>query len=164
VERDRQVEVFEGLERVFGNLKGFSRERDVDLVCAFSVALGVVSIAAEAVAIGQMFEDTHLGAALGAGKGWILLLPLGFVWDELIATVLEVLAPVLLLVRWWVDSVLPGVTVTFWASDMIVLNHTKLLSIWPKTGCNPAGVKMLSYGPYRKVLYNQPHFVAKERE
>jgi hypothetical protein len=32
-----------------------------------------------------------------------------------------------------------------------------------KTGCKPAAVKMLLYGPYRKVLDNQRNFVAKER-
>jgi len=51
VEGDGQVDVIKTLDGIGGDLKSSARQGNVDLVRAFEIALGLVTIAAKAVAV-----------------------------------------------------------------------------------------------------------------
>ena len=112
----------DGLDWIMSDLKGLAGQRDINLMSALSFSLGVVSVASEPIAIGEVLEDGHAGAAFWANMRRILLWRSHSAGDKLMSAV-GILAAVTLFLMIWVFTKLPGMGVTFWAENLLSYSH-----------------------------------------
>ena len=120
--RDSQMVGVNGLDGVGGDVEDFSRQRDIDLVGAVSFSLGGVSVTSEPIAVGEMFEDGHVGAAFRAGMRGILFGLSGSTGDKLMSA-LGIFASVTLLAMKRVFAELVGLAFAPWTEDRVKIRH-----------------------------------------
>jgi hypothetical protein len=120
--RDSQLVNINSLNRVAGNMEDFSGQRHIDLVGALSISLGVVLVASEPIAVGEMFEDSHGRAAFRTGVRGILFGFSDSARDELMSA-LEIFASVTLLAMKRVFSELVGFAFAPWTENRLKIGH-----------------------------------------
>jgi hypothetical protein len=120
--KDGQTVIINGLDGVGGDMEDFPGQRDIDLVGALSFSLGVVSVASEPIAIGEVFEDGHIGAAFRAGMGGILFGRSGFARHELMSA-FGLFASVALFFVYRVFAEPPCLAMTPWAENSGLVSH-----------------------------------------
>ena len=121
-ERDSQLVNINGLNGVSGDMEDFSGQRHIDLVGALSFSLGGVPVASEPVAVGEMFEDGHVGAAFRADMGGILFWFSNSARDKLMSAV-GIFASIALFFVQGVFTELPGLAVALWAENRVKIRH-----------------------------------------